>query len=86
MTDNDLWDLLTDGMNKNYPMVAGTKSNNEIDHIVDGHAYAVLGTQKLYNPDGTLHVRLVKMRNPWGKFEYTGPYSGKSGDWTPAFK
>lgn len=68
---------MTDSMNKNYPMVAGT-SGKEINNLVSGHAYTVLGTVELRNPDGSLRVKLVKMRNPWGKYEYTGPWAQKS--------
>jgi|APSaa5957512535_1039671.scaffolds.fasta_scaffold117950_1 calpain-12 len=64
---------MTDSMHKNHPMVAGTSSRTEND-LVAGHAYTILGTLALHNPDGSLKVKLVKMRNPWGKFEYDGPW------------
>lgn len=43
MTNDQLFDLMTDGMNKNYPMVGGTDGHT-INNLVDGHAYTVLGT------------------------------------------
>jgi calpain-15 len=31
-------------------------------------------------------VRLIKLRNPWGKFEWNGDYSDKSDLWTEEMK
>lgn len=44
--------------------------------VVDGHAYAVLDTYEGYGQ------RLVKIRNPWGKTEWTGAWSDGSKEWT----
>lgn len=43
--------------------------------IVSAHAYAVLAT---YEGHGQ---RLVKMRNPWGSSEWSGPWSDGSKEW-----
>lgn len=49
--------------------------------LVTGHAYTILGVASLAGgPD------LVKLRNPWAKEEYTGPFNDNSDDWTPAWK
>lgn len=37
--------------------------------IVEGHAYSI---QKAVEIDGK---RLLKVKNPWGKHEWTGPWS-----------
>ena len=50
-------------MNHNYPMVGGTGSHPAF-HVTDGHAETCLGSLILYNPDGTEHERLIKMRDP----------------------
>lgn len=44
--------------------------------IVHGHAYAVLDT---YEGHGE---RLVKVRNPWGRKEWTGAFGDGSKEWT----
>jgi hypothetical protein len=44
--------------------------------IVSQHAYAVLD---VYEGHGQ---RLVKIRNPWGRKEWTGPWSDGSKEWT----
>jgi hypothetical protein len=36
-----------------------------------GHAYTLLGTGTYRNE------QLIKMRNPWGRNKYTGPWSNK---------
>jgi len=46
--------------------------------LVLGHAYTLLGVQKL--SDG---VRLIKLRNPWGEDSWKGDYGWKSEKWTP---
>ena len=45
-------------------------------HKVSQHAYAILDTYEGYGQ------RLVKMRNPWGSSEWTGPWSDGSKEWT----
>lgn len=47
--------------------------------VVGGHAYSILG---VYEPMlSTEKVRLLKLRNPWGSFEWQGRWSDKSDDW-----
>jgi len=85
--NNDLlWKIVTEGMNKNYPMVGGTYQNNSAFNVTDGHAETCLGSLILRNPDGSEHAKLIKMRNPWGRYTYTGPWSNSSDLWTPEFK
>lgn len=45
------------------------------------HAYTILGTYTLSNG-----VQLVKIRNPWGREKYHGPWSDDSELWTPVFE
>ena len=85
LTDDQIWNLVTEGMEQGYVMVGGTPSHPAY-HVTDGHAETCLGSLILYNEDGSEHVKLIKMRNPWGKYQYDGPWSTKSDLWTPAFK
>ena len=48
--------------------------------IIQGHAYALLTIME-FTHEGNL-VRLLKLRNPWGKGEWTGDWSDKSEKWT----
>ena len=45
--------------------------------IVDRHAYSI---QKAVEIDGQ---RLLRLKNPWGKGEWKGPWSDGSKEWTP---
>ena len=49
--------------------------------LVVGHAYSLLAA---YDLDGGPTV--LKMRNPWGTEQYTGPYNDKDSLWTEAQK
>ncbi|KAJ3130143.1 hypothetical protein HK098_006202 [Nowakowskiella sp. JEL0407] len=57
-------------------MGASDSYQNDKD-LVFGHAYSVLKTVEI---DG---VRLILLRNPWGKTEWKGKWSDGSSEWTP---
>jgi len=74
-----------------FDMVAGTPGEDTLtknqgggdrpkDGIVPGHAYTVLDVQ---DKEG---VKLVKLRNPWGHFEWSGDWSDSSSLWTERMK
>ncbi|KAL2866655.1 calpain-like protein [Aspergillus lucknowensis] len=45
--------------------------------ISENHSYSIMDAKEI---DG---VRLLKLRNPWGKKEWSGPWSDGSEQWTP---
>ncbi|KFZ17878.1 hypothetical protein V501_01497 [Pseudogymnoascus sp. VKM F-4519 (FW-2642)] len=45
--------------------------------IIEGHAYSIMRAVEM---DGQ---RLLLLKNPWGKGEWTGPWSDGSKEWTP---
>ncbi|XP_059425675.1 calpain-2 catalytic subunit-like [Carassius carassius] len=47
--------------------------------LVKRHAYSVTGAKEVHS-DGRL-VQLVRIRNPWGQVEWTGPWSDNSKEW-----
>ncbi|XP_039662581.1 calpain-2 catalytic subunit-like isoform X2 [Perca fluviatilis] len=47
--------------------------------LVIGHAYSVTGAEEVHF-QGKL-VQLVRIRNPWGQVEWTGPWSDGSSEW-----
>eukprot|EP00736_Rhodelphis_marinus_P002744 Rmarinus@m.9918 len=56
-----------------------TKGKVESDFgngILQGHAYGLLDLQVISD------VRLLRVRNPWGQREWTGPWSDNSPEWT----
>lgn len=53
--------------------------------LVDAHAYSLIGAQVIEDDNGK-KVRLIKIRNPWGKKEWQGDWGDKSDKWTPKTK
>ncbi|XP_045702592.1 calpain-12 isoform X2 [Phyllostomus hastatus] len=49
------------------------------DGLVRGHAYSVTGTHKVSL--GFTKVRLLRLRNPWGRVEWTGAWSDSCPRW-----
>ncbi|KAL8561164.1 hypothetical protein ACOMHN_054535 [Nucella lapillus] len=49
---------------------------DDVHGLVGGHAYSLTGTA---TAKGT---NLIRVRNPWGNTEWTGPWSDKSAEWS----
>ncbi|XP_034040545.1 calpain-1 catalytic subunit-like [Thalassophryne amazonica] len=47
--------------------------------LVKGHAYSVTGAEEVHLREHP--VQLVRVRNPWGHVEWTGPWSDGSREW-----
>jgi len=80
------------GVKKNANSVAGGGLNNEAVNedvgLVEGHAYSIIDAKELglipgLNLGGGLlgQKRLIKVRNPWGAFEWKGAWSKSSKEW-----
>ncbi|XP_028435579.1 calpain-2 catalytic subunit-like [Perca flavescens] len=52
--------------------------------LVKGHAYSVTGAEEVHFQGKP--VQLVRIRNPWGHKEWTGPWSDKSSEWNHVSK
>lgn len=79
---DDMWEKIHDADKKNYIICTCTSGKPDIDKngLVAAHAYTIIDAFDL----GV--VRLVKVRNPWGGFEWNGDYSDKSSKWTSDLK
>lgn len=49
--------------------------------LVSGHAYSILDVREILDSRGKM-ARILKIRNPWGKFEWNGAFSDQSPLWT----
>ncbi|CAL8297726.1 unnamed protein product [Arctogadus glacialis] len=55
--------------------------------LVKGHAYSVTAVEECkHTTTKDSKVRLVRLRNPWGQVEWTGPWSDNSKEWTSLSK
>lgn len=57
----------------------GSDTNKSVSGVVNGHAYTFLNATYL-NFQGN-QVRIVQLRNPWGKGEFTGKWSDNDPNW-----
>ena len=57
----------------------GSDSDTSQSGVVQGHAYTLLNAINL-NYNGQ-QIRLIQLRNPWGKGEYKGPWSDYDPNW-----
>jgi calpain-15 len=86
---NVMWDFIKESNDKNYLLTCYSKSTEIREEknplgIVSGHAYSILDAKEVVTKDGS--DRIVQIRNPWGKFEWTGAWGDKSAKWTPEAK
>lgn len=81
-----LWKQLQEYNSFGYLMGAGSpagsdrEANASASGIVQGHAYAILDIRQVGK------IRLLRLRNPWGRKEWTGDWSDKSPLWTKRMK
>jgi calpain-15 len=86
VTADQLWEEMLSNDQANDVIQAGTAGggNDQVQNsfgLAQSHAYTVLSLIQL-----TDHIRLVKMRNPWGSETYHGDWSDGSDLWTDEYK
>ena len=63
----------------NFPMTCGCCYNGGKYGLISGHAYSLLDIKEVnYNGKTTL----IKIRNPWSKEKYNGPWRDNDPRWT----
>jgi calpain-15 len=85
---------------KKYDMCCSFNDSTRCEHKIDnglvaGHAYTILEAVE-YVPHGdnefkqrypgVTSMKLIKLRNPWGKHEWNGDWSDNDDNWTPMMK
>jgi hypothetical protein len=71
----EFFDIVNAADNLHYAITALCRES--MYNLASDHAYTLLRAFKL--TDGT---ELVKMRNPWSRENYDGPFSDSSDEWT----
>jgi len=81
-TDDAIWEKLKHADLKKYVIGASSRENinKEATGIVENHAYTVVSVHE------TEGHKLVRIRNPWGNFEWKGDFSDSSALWTDSLK
>jgi hypothetical protein len=81
-----LWDKLVSYNNENVLMgcaiSSGREQADEAKGLVAGHAYGLLDVRETQDKKN----KLLKLRNPWGQFEWKGNWSDSSRKWTTAYR
>lgn len=74
---DEIWKILNKSDVSNYILCTNTGNNKDAEAmgLVRSHAYSIISVFEFPK------LRLVKLRNPWGKFEWKGDYSDKSESW-----
>ena len=80
---NNLWDLLVDNIKESHLMgcsiissVALPEEKNSFNLLLN-HAYSLIDCQSV------LGNKLIRLRNPWGNYEWNGRWSDGAAEWTP---
>lgn len=81
--DDDMFEFVKAGVPKGWVMAAGSQGkDNTIEEgrgadggIVPGHAYSILDCVHVDD------IRLIRLRNPWGTFEWDKAWSNNSPTW-----
>ncbi|CAD7922845.1 unnamed protein product [Amoebophrya sp. A120] len=84
VTDEGLWALLRQWDEANYVFNCSMPNSKKgeveaerTDGLIEGHAYSFLGAYEV--PE--LNLKLVCLRNPWGRCEWNGDWSDASPIW-----
>jgi len=78
---NKMWEIISNADKNKFIITGGTHGAvSEEMGLVPNHGYSIISVHEFQQ------CRLLKLRNPWGKFEWTGDYSDNSKLWTNEMK
>lgn len=84
---DQIWKILYDSDKKDYIICTCTRGDAGLDGVsidsvglVPGHAYTIISLHEYKD------LKLIKIRNPWGSFEWKGDYSDSSNLWNSDLK
>ena len=74
----EMWDIIKEADQNDYIICTNSKGDvQELTGIVKGHAYTIINAY-----DCNEKIKLLKLRNPWGSYEWKGDFSDDSPLWT----
>jgi calpain-15 len=78
----DLWEIIKKADESKFIICTTSGGSNESKSVglVQSHAYTLISLHELNG------IKLLKIRNPWGGFEWNGDYNDKSELWTEELK
>lgn len=76
---DEMWAEILKGEKNNYIMTCDSYQQPKVESIVPGHAYSLLDAHE-FQFEGKL-LRLVRIRNPWGKKEWEGNWGDNDPRW-----
>ena len=80
-TEEEMWNIISEADKAHYIICTNSKGDvPEMTGLVRGHAYTIVSAYEYKD------IRLLKLRNPWGSYEWSGDYSDKSEKWDDELK
>mmetsp|Transcript_10613 Transcript_10613/g.17823 ORF Transcript_10613/g.17823 Transcript_10613/m.17823 type:complete len:187 (+) Transcript_10613:431-991(+) len=85
--NEDIFERILDADQKNWCIGASISGKEDYESLglVNGHAYSVIKAALITDADGN-EVKLLNIRNPWGRTEWTGDWGDDSELWTPEIR
>lgn len=80
-SEEEFFNIVNDADDRKYVMTAGCQNASKDLGLVNHHLYSVIGAVELSNG-----VKLIRMRNPWGREMYKGAYRDNDPVWTDKLK
>jgi calpain-15 len=78
----DLIDKISEAEKRNWIMTVGV--HEEYSGLISDHAYSLMSIHEV--DSAGMKIKLLKIRNPWGKTEWQGDWGDKSKLWTEDIK
>lgn len=83
---NVAWEFLTTHTSMNHLITGSTENNDRNGHLglVSTHAYTILDCQEVHisTKKGKKKEKILKLNNPWGRYEWKGILLVDSGKWS----
>ena len=80
------WKFITSNFERQHLLTGSTENNdrNSYQGLVSSHAYTILDVQEVHiaTKKGKKKEKILKLSNPWGKYEWKGRWSDYSDVWS----